>query len=161
MMPRNLARLALGLALATCSIGLGLPALAEGNDRLDEILADPQAILNVIPGLPLDLARIDPTVVRVFLYNERKRGETDSINGLIENRFSEELLALHRFKLIEAREAKTIRVERQGGAISISNTVDSLDRLRTMGESLGADAAFMFAPQIQDRMVIVGAKLVR
>ncbi|MEB3187415.1 MAG: hypothetical protein VKP72_08250 [bacterium] len=161
MKPRNLARLAIALAVATLAPGLDRPALAEQPGRLDEILADPQAILNVIPALPLDLSRVDPAVVRVFLYNERKRGETDPLNGLIENRLSEELLALRRFKLIEAREAKTIRVERQGGAISISNTLDSLERLRAMGESLGADAAFMFAPQIQDRMVIVGAKLVR
>jgi hypothetical protein len=161
MKPPNLARLAIALAVATLAPGLARPALAEQPGRLDEILADPQAILNVIPALPLDLSRVDPAVVRVFLYNERKRGETDPLNGLIENRLSEELLALRRFKLIEAREAKTIRVERQGGAISISNTLDSLERLRTMGESLGADAAFMFAPQIQDRMVIVGAKLVR
>ncbi len=161
MMPRYLVRLTQGLALATLAPCLALPALAERDGRLDEILADPQAILNVIPALPIDLARVDPSVVRVFVYNERKRGETDPLNGLIENRLSEELLALRRFKLIEAREAKTIRVERQGGAISISNTVDSLERLRLLGESLGADAAFMFAPQIQDRMVIVGAKLVR
>ena len=161
MIPRTLARLALGLAIATVLPGLASPALAEADARLNEILADPQAILNVIPSLPLDLAKIDPTVVRVFLYNERKRGETDPLNGLIENRLGEELLALHRFKLVEARETKTFRVERQSGSITISNTVDSLERLRQLGDNLGADAALMFAPQIQDRMVIVGAKLVR
>jgi TolB-like protein len=149
---------------------LGLAALAPSAlakepvkepPQLTEILADPQAILNVIPALPDSIVKVDPTVVRVFLYNERKRDETESLANVVENRLTEELLRLRRFKVLEAREAKTTRVESTATSFQVSNTIESLSRLRQIGTQVGADAVLMYAPQIQERMVLVNAKLVR
>lgn len=143
------------------------PALATPKDpvkpiaALTEILSDPQAILRVIPALPDTITRVDPTAVRIFVYNERKREETEALATVVENRLSEELLRLHRFKVIEAREAKTVRVESSTTNFQLSNTIESLARMRSIGQSVGADAILMYAPQIQDRMVLVNAKLVR
>lgn len=128
---------------------------------LTGILSDPQSILYVIPSLPDTVTKIDPTVVRVFLYNERKRDETEPLAAVVENRLNEELLRLRRFKVIEAREAKTTRVESSSTSFQLSNTIESLSRLRSIGQSVGADAVMMYAPQIQDRMVLVSAKLVK
>lgn len=128
---------------------------------LTEILSDPQSILYVIPSLPDTVTKIDPTVVRVFLYNERKRDETEPLAAVVENRLNEELLRLRRFKVIEAREAKTTRVESSSTSFQLSNTIESLSRLRSIGQAVGADAVMMYAPQIQERMVLVSAKLVR
>lgn len=154
--------------LSVALIGLlGLAQAAQAKEppreipALTEILSDPQSILYVIPSLPDTVTKIDPTVVRVFLYNERKRDETEPLAAVVENRLNEELLRLRRFKVIEAREAKTTRVESSTTSFQLSNTIESLKRLRQIGQSVGADAVMMYAPQIQDRMVLVSAKLVR
>lgn len=158
----------LSVALAAVvGIATSLPAQAAPKEpvkpiaALTEILSDPQAILRVIPALPDSITRVDPTAVRIFMYNERKREETEALATVVENRLSEELLRLHRFKVIEAREAKTLRVESSSTNFQLSNTIESLARMRTIGQSVGADAILMYAPQIQDRMVLVNAKLVR
>lgn len=128
---------------------------------LTEILADPQAVQRVIPALPDSITKVDPTLVRVFLYNERKREETEPLSEVVENRLGEELLRLHRFKVLEAREAKTTRVESTASTFQVSNTIESLARLRAIGQAIGADAVLMYAAQIQDRMVLVNMRLVR
>ncbi|MBO9541281.1 hypothetical protein J7643_11890 [bacterium] len=154
--------LAAVVGLAACPVALAAPKEpVKPVAALTEILSDPQAILRVIPALPDAIARVDPTAVRIFLYNERKREETESLATVVENRLSEELLRLHRFKVIEAREAKTTRVESSTTNFQLSNTIESLARMRSIGQSVGADAILMYAPQIQDRMVLVNAKLVR
>lgn len=135
--------------------------VGEKPPELTEILSDPQSILNVIPALPDAITKVDPTVVRVFLYNERKREETESLAGVVENRFNEELLRLRRFKVLEAREAKITRVQSDSTTYQVSNTIESLARLRSIGLAVGADAVLMYSPQIQERMVLVSAKLVR
>ncbi|HEY9897883.1 MAG TPA: FlgO family outer membrane protein [Pantanalinema sp.] len=154
--------LAAVVGIAACPPALSAPKdPAKPIAALTEILSDPQAILRVIPALPDSITRVDPTAVRLFMYNERKREETEALATVVENRLSEELLRLHRFKVIEAREAKTLRVESSSTNFQLSNTIESLARMRAIGQSVGADAILMYAPQIQDRMVLVNAKLVR
>ena len=133
----------------------------SGYPQLAQILSDPQAILNVIPAIPDSITRVDPTVVRVFLYNARKRPDTDALASVIENRLDEELLRLHRFKVIEGRDAKVPRIVSGPHTFEISNTIESLARLRSVGKAMGADAALMYSPQVQDRTVMVSVKLVR
>lgn len=148
-------------ALVAGSLLTATPAWAAEPAQLVEILSDPTSIDRVIPALPDTLRQIDPTIVRVFLYNERKREETDSLANVVENRLYQELLRLRRFKVIESREAKTTRVQSDSKTFQVSNTIESIARLRQIGEAVGADSVLMYAPQIQDKMVLVNAKMLR
>jgi hypothetical protein len=126
-----------------------------------DLLNYAEAAEQILPALPEEIAKVDPTLLRIFLFNERRRPETDKLDLLVENRLHELLLPLRRFKLIESREAKVRRVISTPTALQVSTTIESTERMREMAKELGADGILMYAPFVTNQVVMVHLKLVR
>lgn len=137
------------------------PAEPDSEPLVTDLLNYTQAAEQILPGLPEDLTKVDPTLLRLFLFNERRRPETDKLDLLVENRLQELLLPLRRFKVLESREAKVRRVVSTPTALQVSTTIESLDRLREMAREVGADAVLMYAPFVTNQIAMVHLKLVR
>jgi hypothetical protein len=146
--------------------GLALPAHAQeaeptAEPLVTDLLNYAQAAEQIVPALPEDITKVDPTLLRVFLYNERRRTETDKLDLLVENRLHELMLPLRRFKLLESRASKVRRVVSTPTALQVSTTIESLERLREMAREINADAVLMYAPFVTNQVVMVHLKLVR
>ncbi len=126
-----------------------------------DLLNYSQAAEQIIPALPEEITKIDPTLLRIFLFNERRRPETDKLDLLVENRLHELLLPLRRFKVVESRESKVRKIVSTPTELQVSTTIESLDRLRDLAGNVGADAVLMYAPFVTNEVVMVHLKLVR
>lgn len=155
-----------GIAVALATTSLATPVMAQSNASAPEqivtdLLNYSQAAEQIIPELPESLAQVDPTLLRVFLFNERRRPETDKLDLLVENRLHELMLPMRRFKLLESRESKVRKVVSTPTALQVSTTIESLDRMRELAGEIGADAVLMYAPFVTNQVVMVHLKLVR
>jgi len=155
-----------GLALSlAASLGapaaFAAPAESDAEPLVTDLLNYAQAAEQILPSLPAEIGKVDPTLLRVFLFNERRRPETDKLDLLVENRLQELLIPLRRFKLLESRESKVRRVVSTPTVLQVSTTIESTERLREMAKELGADAVLMYAPFVTNQVVMVHLKLVR
>lgn len=155
-----------GIALSLALSCLATPVMAETkvdapHPLVTDLLNYGQAAEQILPNLPETITKIDPTLVRIFLFNERRRPETDKLDLLVENRLHELLMPLHRFKLLESRESKVRKVVSTPTELQVSTTIESLERLREMASSIGADGVLMYAPFVTNEVVMVHLKLVR
>lgn len=155
-----------GLALSLALTCVAAPATAatetsELHPLVTDLLNYANAAEQIIPGLPEEITKVDPTLLRVFLFNERRRPETDKLDLLVENRLHELLLPLRRFKVVESRESKVRKVISTPTALQVSTTIESLDRLRDLAGNVGADGVLMYAPFVTNEVVMVHLKLVR
>lgn len=152
--------LAFGLPVAQAAEAPEAPADASTGLVMD-LVNYAQAAEQIVPALPEEFTKVDPTILRVFLFNERRRPETEKLDLLVENRLQELILPLRRFKLIESRETKVKRVVSTPTALQVSTTIESLERMRELAKEIGADAVLMYSPFVTNRVAMVHLKLVR
>ncbi|MNX62950.1 hypothetical protein D3C86_939350 [compost metagenome] len=155
-----------GIALSLASTFVASPAIAAAESPaqhplVTDLLHYAQAADKIIPALPEEISKVDPTLLRIFLFNERRRPETDKLDLLVENRLHELLLPMRRFKVLESRESKVRKVVSTPTELQVSTTIESLDRLRDLAGNVGADGVLMYAPFVTNDVVMVHLKLVR
>lgn len=154
-----------GSIALTLAASFGLPPAMAAEPAPELLVSDllnyAQAAEQILPELPESISKVDPTLLRIFLFNERRRPETDKLDLLVENRLQELLLPLRRFKVLESREAKVRRVVSTPTALQVSTTIESLERLREMAKEVGADGVLMYAPFVTNQVAMVHLKLVR
>lgn len=146
---------------ASQSIPIDKLDTSESAPLITDLLNYTSVAEQLIPTISEDITQVDPTLTRICLYNDRKRPETEKLAVLVENRIQELLLPMRRFKLIESRETKTTRILSSQSTLQVSNTIESLDRMRGIGKELGVDGIMMYSTFVTNKVALVHLKLVR
>lgn len=153
------------LLLAAClSVSLAAPALAadaKPQDPAVAMLTHPELVDQLFAGFGSSISKADPSVVRIFVYREKRKDPYPELNTIIENRIIDELIQTNRFKVVYCRECSVPHIESTRTTFTFSNTIDSDAALAALAHRLGVDGVLMWNTLGTGRNVIVTFKLIR
>lgn len=153
--------LAIPLTLAMAAPALAAAEPSSPSDPAVAMLTHPELMDQLFAGFGSSISKVDPSVVKVFVYRERRQDPYPQLNTIIENRIVDELIRTHRFKVVYCRECSVPHIVSTKTTFSYSNTIESNAKLASLAQRLGVDGVLMWNTLGTGKSVIVTFELVR